>query len=614
MDDRMEGMVGLIKGDIFWRTMRPLWMTGKINTTMIFMAQLMLDIHRVCGPKGRRFDGQLQHVHNYAQESFEFEKLPNGGLSIGGNIRWHQDGIAPVLESYYMLLSIKLPLLSHLKKTLLQITPTAKMYDARSVPAEFRRATGSTDRYDEPTPEMAAALDRVFTDFIKPSPDDDFVTTHNPAGVNLANYHRSIFTAAHLYNAVRQLQLLKKPWPVMDRIIQIHQRAIFADAIPTRTVDMCDRLRYRLNLWKKSKNPKDYVDDSRSRMKAPELTSTLNMMLEDDPNSYNKALWQIEKHIDDQPSTNFVATRSLKLIKSRNRRTTPEMFIRDLQTAFDSIIDEFAIDYIRLTRRCIKILEKFRDMFNVETQLAGLPIKYTPQKAEGQTFDWGLVQVVLQAFNEAKAVRDMGIYSYAAGDGDDVAHKGPFHATDGGSSNPDRHGLGLNTAAKVFDAMLEKDDQDYMFPYKMPSLDLLEAQGPSQSYIPPALNRRVETASGLRTAFANTVYAVVEFYTDYARKAHDAAQFLFTLAEAHAVDGILTFICVNADGMREEAKKYYEDSTTPTYVCFKDGKQVTVNGLKTVTGKQRKALKAAVEKLSTLAQKRLDERKAQQSS
>jgi len=189
--------------------------------------------------------------------------LPNGGLSTG-KIRWHSKDISPVLQAYYTLKSIEVPFNSELKKTFLEINPTAKMYDWRSAPAEFAKATGITDKYHFPPPEMHAALVKVLTDFIRPSPDDDFVVAHNPlysgcailkllleynaCGISLANYHKSIFTAAHLYNALRQLHLLDQPWPVMDKIIQIHQKAIIANAISTKTTDMYDRLKYRINL------------------------------------------------------------------------------------------------------------------------------------------------------------------------------------------------------------------------------------------------------------------------------------------------------------------------------------------------------------------------------
>lgn len=72
--------------------------------------------------------------------------------------------------------------------------------------------------------------------------------------------------------------------------------------------------------------------------------------------------------------------------------------------------------------------------------------------------------VVRDALGEAKNVREMGIYSYAAGDGDDVTHKGLFHESSGHPFHPDRQGYGLKTAAKVFQAFLTKDDQDYMLP------------------------------------------------------------------------------------------------------------------------------------------------------
>jgi hypothetical protein len=41
---------------------------------------------------------------------------------------------------------------------------------------------------------------------------------------------------------VRQLHLLEEKWPVMERIIQMHTQAVFADGIPNKTRDSAERL------------------------------------------------------------------------------------------------------------------------------------------------------------------------------------------------------------------------------------------------------------------------------------------------------------------------------------------------------------------------------------
>lgn len=135
-------------------------------------------------------------------------------------------------------------------------------------------------------------------------------------------------------------------------------------------------------------------------------------------------------HFDKNNSRYAPATRTSSAIQRRSRRTTPESFIQDLETAFTSILDEFTIDYVRLTKRCITMLEKFRDMLTLECQhFQGLPVsRYERMTADGDSFDIGLIMVVLDSPGEAKTVQEMGVYSYAANDGDDVAHKGPMRA------------------------------------------------------------------------------------------------------------------------------------------------------------------------------------------
>lgn len=61
-------------------------------------------------------------------------------------------------------------------------------------------------------------------------------------GVSLANAYDSILSAAHLYNAARQLKLLDTAWPDMEYLISVHTtQRIFVGGPPTRPEDFFKR-------------------------------------------------------------------------------------------------------------------------------------------------------------------------------------------------------------------------------------------------------------------------------------------------------------------------------------------------------------------------------------
>jgi hypothetical protein len=158
---------------------------------------------------------------------------------------------------------------------------------------------------------MEAAMKRTMIDFIRPTPADDFAYVHNPlhsgsvilkllldyqkVGLVLANWHLSIFVVAHLYNAMRQLNLLKEQWGVMDRIIMLHKKELFADAIPTKTVDIADRMAFRMNL---ATTQKRWFEDEKWKLKATIASQPLRLLLEDDPQQQARGVWQIEQRIE----------------------------------------------------------------------------------------------------------------------------------------------------------------------------------------------------------------------------------------------------------------------------------------------------------------------------
>lgn len=93
----------------------------------------------------------------------------------------------------------------------------------------------------------------------------------------------------------------------------------------------------------------------------------------------------------------------------------------------------------------------------------------------------------------------------------------------------------MKTTAMAFKASWREDDQDFMFHYKLPNVDLLDTGIASQARITQTKIRRVNSASELHAALAGSVCSIMEFYTDYARRADDISRFVYGLANMQLI-------------------------------------------------------------------------------
>jgi thioredoxin 1 len=109
----------------------------------------------------------------------------------------------------------------------------------------------------------------------------------------------------------------------------------------------------------------------------------------------------------------------------------------------------------------------------------------------------------------------------------------------------------------------------------------------------------IESLSTLEDLLASTTYVVVDFYADWCGPCKAIAPFYQKLAADHSIKGKLAFAKVNVDKVQEAARKW-SVSAMPTFMFFKDGKQVAVNGNAVMRGADAKGLKAVAEKLSGL--------------
>lgn len=116
----------------------------------------------------------------------------------------------------------------------------------------------------------------------------------------------------------------------------------------------------------------------------------------------------------------------------------------------------------------------------------------------------------------------------------------------------------------------------------------------------------ITSSTELSTLLSSTTYVAVDFFADWCPPCRSIAPVFSQLSTRHAVPGHLAFAKVNVDHVADAAAQY-RVTAMPTFLFFKEGRQVAVNGDKALMGADPRKLGAAVEKVSGLAQKRVAE-------
>ncbi|KID83049.1 Thioredoxin-like protein [Metarhizium guizhouense ARSEF 977] len=118
--------------------------------------------------------------------------------------------------------------------------------------------------------------------------------------------------------------------------------------------------------------------------------------------------------------------------------------------------------------------------------------------------------------------------------------------------------------------------------------------------------QHITSPEELEALLSSTTYVVVDFFADWCPPCRSIAPIFESLAAKHSKPGYLAFAKVNVDHVQAVAQKY-RISAMPTFLFFKEGKQVAVNGQSMIQGADPKSLGAAAEKLAGLAAQRAEE-------
>ncbi|KAF1990600.1 thioredoxin 1 [Aulographum hederae CBS 113979] len=113
--------------------------------------------------------------------------------------------------------------------------------------------------------------------------------------------------------------------------------------------------------------------------------------------------------------------------------------------------------------------------------------------------------------------------------------------------------------------------------------------------------------SALQTLFSTHTYVLLDFTATWCGPCKSISPIFAQLAKSYSVPSLLAFAKVDVDAAQDIARQYGV-SAMPTFMAFKEGKLVAVNGKREIRGADVRSLTAAAEKLGGLAKKRLEER------
>ncbi|KAI1775364.1 hypothetical protein F4818DRAFT_441461 [Hypoxylon cercidicola] len=349
--------------DSVYTTLRELWTTNIVTPTMVFAAQMLWDIHNISSKAASGPTVMKSAADKYCN-SFDFSLTYGSAVSMKG-LRTTEKNSVLIYNIYGFTTKIfddgaSFP---RFKQLSLKLSTLAKLHieDGKSRDADDYITTNEENYFLMKANPFYAGTFVI-----------DLGSTVEEAGVELANCHVSIFLVSHLYNLLHQSGLCSIRWTVLERVIELHSKAIFGDKIPLSIEEMVLRFDYRAGIPHDEKQRIFRPDHW--RMQLTPAAQALREFLKS-----TRTLPQLMSTLDSQAAVHEVSPyRGNKISKAQQgakrhqpRHLTPVETLSKLEEHLEAIFPDIEIDYVGLTRQCIRLLSRIRE----ETD-AVVPTKY----------------------------------------------------------------------------------------------------------------------------------------------------------------------------------------------------------------------------------------------
>ena len=270
-------------------------------------------------------------------------------------------------------------------------------------------------RDDEPVdPQHEENYQKLNIKRIEPSADLRFLLSSNPiycglvsfsmltdfetAGISLCNWHKTIWPTAHLYNALRQTSNVRKTWPEMEHLTDLHMEALFAGYLPLSAYEFYVRfaLALGLSISNFSRNPRRRTNADRLRfrqgangtkLKITQMSSIFRQYF--DGASLDDFLVNLDRFMRDPGPR---ASRKEKEIAKRP--LTSLQFLGMLAENLPGVTHRLQFDYITLTKHCAKLLKTIRQQIELQSQI------FLPRVPTEDSADQILTFLVMQILEE----------------------------------------------------------------------------------------------------------------------------------------------------------------------------------------------------------------------
>lgn len=341
-----------------------------ISLHAVFTAQIVLDVSHICGRNSQSLArAALREASDHADRVFP-HKMDEEGEIDDLDIAWLSDdeqaGLAvyklasnyfanPPIEAvkrYFLReLAVKDPWASmtrRLKSVVVEKVRTSGL-DPDNLSKEHSWMANMTLPAHSEDPEFELNNNALFAG----STMVELIMCLEAAGLCIANTHLTIFTTAHLYNALRKMGVTDINWPAMNRVIDVHKATIFANDIPRTSQEILRRLQYRTGLTLKTKLTKKTakrVEDA--LLLKPSAASEAFRQALEKRDSIEHTMLLLENQLDDRSMQPYQPRTSLAQSRLQKQRQSPAQLLSRLEEYLPEVLEDMQIDYITLTKTC----------------------------------------------------------------------------------------------------------------------------------------------------------------------------------------------------------------------------------------------------------------------